>query len=129
MCGLSAARQHLFVAALGNNTVEVLDTAKGTHLRSLTGFHEPQGMASIDIVGDTDDLFDDTKRQRLYVSGGDGYLDVVQGARTTLFDLLQDPIVPVSCHSVRNAIVGSMSSARRVGIRHACMQTPSMTMP
>ena len=42
-----AARQHLFVAALGNNTVEVLDTAKGQHLRSLPGFHEPQGVAAV----------------------------------------------------------------------------------
>jgi DNA-binding beta-propeller fold protein YncE len=42
-----AARQRLFVAALGNNTVEVLDISKGQHLRSLPGFHEPQGMATI----------------------------------------------------------------------------------
>jgi hypothetical protein len=42
-------RQRLFVAALGNDTVEVLDTATGTHLKSLTGFREPQG---ITLVGD-----------------------------------------------------------------------------
>ena len=35
----------LFVAALGNNTVEVLDTAGNKHARSLTGFGEPQGIA------------------------------------------------------------------------------------
>lgn len=45
--GYDAARQRLFVAALGNNTVEVLDTASGRHLRSLPGFHEPQGVAMI----------------------------------------------------------------------------------
>lgn len=44
-------RQHLFVAALGNDTVEVLDTEKGAHLKSLTGFHEPQGIA---LVADLD---------------------------------------------------------------------------
>jgi len=33
------------VAALGNNTVEVVDGRAGQHLRSLTGFHEPQGIA------------------------------------------------------------------------------------
>ena len=43
--GFDAARQRLFVAALGNDTVEVLDTAGHTHLRSLSGFHEPQGIA------------------------------------------------------------------------------------
>jgi hypothetical protein len=40
-----AAREHLFVAALGNNSVEVVDAATNRHLRSLTGFHEPQGVA------------------------------------------------------------------------------------
>jgi YVTN family beta-propeller protein len=35
----------LFVAALGNNTVEVLDTSRHQHTRSITGFGEPQGVA------------------------------------------------------------------------------------
>lgn len=37
--------QRLFVAALGNDTVEVVDAARNAHLRSLPGFHEPQGIA------------------------------------------------------------------------------------
>jgi DNA-binding beta-propeller fold protein YncE len=41
------ASQRLFVAALGNNTVEVVDVAAGKHLRSLPGFREPQGIAAI----------------------------------------------------------------------------------
>lgn len=57
---------------------------------------------SAEIVGDTDDLFYDSSRKRLYVTGGDGYVDVLQsedanrfsriarvptasGARTSLF--------------------------------------------
>src|SRR5262245_37673465 len=40
-----AAGQHLFIAALGNNTVEVLDVRAGTHIKSLPGFREPQGIA------------------------------------------------------------------------------------
>lgn len=35
----------IFVAALGNNTVEVIDGRAGAHLRSLPGFREPQGIA------------------------------------------------------------------------------------
>jgi DNA-binding beta-propeller fold protein YncE len=46
-----AARQRLFVAALGNNTVEVLDTGRNAHVRSLGGFHEPQGIAVASDVG------------------------------------------------------------------------------
>jgi DNA-binding beta-propeller fold protein YncE len=55
-----------------------------------------------DIVGDTDDLFYDSARKRVYVSGGDGFIDVLDarpgatparvsrvataaGARTSLF--------------------------------------------
>jgi len=46
--------RRLFVAALGNNTVEVLDVENGTHLKSLPGFREPQGIAvapEVRVVG------------------------------------------------------------------------------
>jgi len=39
------ATGRILVAALGNNTVEVIDGRAGAHRRSLTGFHEPQGIA------------------------------------------------------------------------------------
>ena len=58
-------------------------------------------VANVDLCGDSDDLFVDAKRERVYVSCGDGYLDVfdvrqngyrrighiatVAGARTSLF--------------------------------------------
>jgi hypothetical protein len=45
------ARQRLFVAALGNNTVEVLDAVKNTHMKSLPGFREPQGIATVPDLG------------------------------------------------------------------------------
>jgi DNA-binding beta-propeller fold protein YncE len=41
------AAQRLYVAALGNNTVEVLDLKTGTHAKSLAGFREPQGIAVV----------------------------------------------------------------------------------
>src|SRR6058998_2775792 len=41
------AAQRLFVAALGNNTVEVLDVKDGRHVKSLPGFREPQGIAVV----------------------------------------------------------------------------------
>jgi hypothetical protein len=49
--GFDAARQRLFVAALGNDTVEVIDTSRNAHLRSLAGFHEPQGVAVLPDLG------------------------------------------------------------------------------
>src|SRR6266436_2027876 len=41
------AGQRLFVAALGNNTVEVLDLKAGKTIQSLPGFAEPQGIAYV----------------------------------------------------------------------------------
>src|SRR5262245_49656090 len=37
----------LYVAALGNNSVEVLDVEAGRHVRSVPGFREPQGLAAV----------------------------------------------------------------------------------
>ena len=42
-----AASQRLFVAALGNNTVEVVDLRTSTVAKSVAGFHEPQGLQVI----------------------------------------------------------------------------------
>jgi DNA-binding beta-propeller fold protein YncE len=42
-----AASQRLFVCALGNNTLEVIDTLKGERLHSITGLGSPQGVAYI----------------------------------------------------------------------------------
>src|SRR5215467_6234524 len=39
--------QRLFIAALGNNTVEVLDLRAGKRTRSLSGFHQPQGVSFV----------------------------------------------------------------------------------
>src|SRR5690242_20353177 len=55
------AGRRVFVAALGNNTVEVVDLAGGKRLHSITGLHEPQGVQYLPSLG------------RLVVAnGGDG---------------------------------------------------------
>src|SRR5215469_12289226 len=41
------AGQRLFVAALENNTLEVLDLKAGKTIQSLSGFAEPQGIAFV----------------------------------------------------------------------------------
>ena len=94
--------RRLFVAALGNDTVEVLDAANNAHLRSLTGFHEPQGIAvapdfgavavangdtgtlqlldaktfatrwTVEIGGDADNVRYDTAAKQLYVAAEGG---------------------------------------------------------
>jgi DNA-binding beta-propeller fold protein YncE len=42
---VDTAAQRLYVAALGNNTVEVLDLKNSSHVKSVPGFREPQGIA------------------------------------------------------------------------------------
>src|SRR2546430_1498904 len=44
---LDATSDRLFVCALGNNTVEVLDLRKGERIHSITGLGAPQGIAYI----------------------------------------------------------------------------------
>ena len=87
---LDEANHRLFIGCRRPARALVFDTTTGKHI------------ASFDIVGDTDDLFFDPTRKRLYVTGGDGFIDVVQdegankfarvahiataaGARTSLF--------------------------------------------
>src|SRR5437764_2989340 len=44
---LDPSGERLFVCALGNNTVEVLDLRKGERIHSITGLGAPQGIAYI----------------------------------------------------------------------------------
>ena len=65
---LDSAGERLFVAALGNDSVEVLDLKQGKHLRSLAGLKEAQGIGWAPDAG------------KLFVAcGGDGTLHVFDG--------------------------------------------------
>ena len=43
--------RRLFVAALGNNTIEVVNMANHTRIHTITGLHEPQGLRYIPSLG------------------------------------------------------------------------------
>ncbi len=102
--------QRLFVAALGNNTVEVLDLRAGNRIRSITGLHEPQGIGfiaefnrifvangksgacdvfdgssfklikSVKFSDDADNVRYDAKARRVYVGYGSGGLGIIDAA-------------------------------------------------
>src|SRR5437773_3782463 len=57
--------QRLFLAALGNNSVEVIDLSQSKRIGSITGLQEPQGIL---YVSDSNQLF--------VANGGDGTLRV-----------------------------------------------------
>jgi DNA-binding beta-propeller fold protein YncE len=106
--------QRLYVAALGNNTVEVLDLAAGRHVASVSGFKEPQGIGvvtqppavivangqgtgaefrapgdlhivrSVPLGDDADNVRVDAAAKRVYVGYGAGAIaavDAVSGRR------------------------------------------------
>ena len=60
--------QRLFLSAEDNNTVEVIDLAAGKHLRSIAGQTEPKWVVYR------------PESQRLYVSNGDGAVQVLDAA-------------------------------------------------
>ncbi|HEX8795991.1 MAG TPA: YncE family protein [Polyangiaceae bacterium] len=108
------AGQRLFVAALGNHTLEVLDVAAGTRVTSLSGLDEPQGVAYLPSfhrivvatraggtvtafddhdyrsvatmtgMHDADNLRYDASAQLLYLGHGEGALGVIDPASIKL---------------------------------------------
>jgi DNA-binding beta-propeller fold protein YncE len=102
-----AENQRAYVAALGNNTVEVVDVGKEKYMFSLRGSSEPQGLAyipaykrlavanggtglvnfydcttnegiaSVDLVQDADDMVLDTSNNMIYVGYGSGGIAMI----------------------------------------------------
>src|SRR5262249_41155088 len=101
---IDVKRQRLFVSALGNNTVEVIDLSAGKRTNTISGLREPQGalyvpdkdrlfiasgkdgtlkmfdgtslqlLKTIEYGDDADNLRFDSARQRIYVGFGSGAL-------------------------------------------------------
>lgn len=66
---IDVKNHRLFMAALGNNTVEVIDTQQGKRIRTIPGLHEPQGVLYL------------PEANRLYVANGDdGTLHIFDGS-------------------------------------------------
>lgn len=104
----------VFLAALGNNTLEVLDVRTGVRITSVGGLREPQGLAflpplnriavanaidgkcrlfdattfkpvgEMDFSGDADNVRFDASRQAIYVGHGDGALGVADPATANI---------------------------------------------
>jgi hypothetical protein len=56
--------------------------------------HSGNLVARLPTCGDADDIFFDAKRQRIYVSCGDGLLDVFQRHDDSIEELARLPTVP-----------------------------------
>ncbi len=70
---VDAKGERLFVAALGNNTVEVIDVKQGKRVHTISGFEEPQGILYL------------PGPNRLYVANGkDGSVAIFDGTSYAL---------------------------------------------
>lgn len=68
----------LFVSALGNDTVEVLDLASGKDIHSITGMQEPQG------------VFYAPESNRIFIAnGGDGSVHILDGSSYQPLSIVQ----------------------------------------
>ena len=106
--GVDVKGMRLFVAALGNHTLEVVDLRAGKRVHRIAGFEEPQGVfyvpevdkifvadggdgscriydgntfgliATVKFSGDADNVRFDRPAKRLYVGHGDGALGVIE---------------------------------------------------
>ena len=107
---LDAAGERLFVCALGNNSVEVLDLRKGERIHSISGLGAPQGLvyitelnrlfiandkdglcniydtkswqpvATVDLQDDADNVRYDSVHKEIFVGFGDGGIAVINPA-------------------------------------------------
>ena len=118
--GVDLEKKRLFVAATGNNTLEVIDLTGGKVLKSLPGFKDTQ-----------DALFLGGDFNKLYVSSLDGHVRVFQGETFWLVhDFKVDPIrtafsmtqKPTSSTSVMAA---RMQASIGMAVSASCRRNPA----
>ncbi len=143
-----AVQRRLFVAALGNDTVEVLDLKTNSLVKSLTGFHEPQGVAvagasravavangegdgiqlldavdfhvlkPVPLGDDSDNVRYDATAQVLYVGYGSGALAAIRSPDGAVVGTVKLPAHPESFQIERNGsrIFVNIPDARQIGV-------------
>ena len=75
---LDVAGQRLFVSALGNNTVEVVDLKAGKRVNTISGLKEPQGV-----------LYVPDKNRLFVASGKDGTVKIFDGTSLELLKTIE----------------------------------------
>src|SRR5438876_8413466 len=123
---LDPSSERLFVCALGNNTVEVLDLRRGERIHSITGLGAPQGIAyipefdrlfvandkggvckiydakSFQLVGeinfkdDADNVRYDDSSKRIYVGFGSGGIGIISASEGKIIGAIKLPEHPES---------------------------------
>jgi YVTN family beta-propeller protein len=111
--------QRLFVSELGNNSVDIIDLKTGERTSSISGLHEPQGVAyvqdankifvanggdgtvqifdsntfslvkTISLSSDTDNMHYDAYQKLVYVGYGNGGLAVIDPVKNSMLDIIK----------------------------------------
>lgn len=114
---LDVKGHRLFVAALGNDTLEIVDVAGATRLHTITGLHKPQGVAylaesnqivvgngsdgtcqlfdgttwqlsrGLDGMDDADNVRYDAQTKLIYQGWGDGALAIIDSSFKRIADI------------------------------------------
>src|SRR4051812_4514835 len=74
---IDLARNRLFVAELGNDSIDVIDLGRGASIKRIAGVEEPQGLV---FLPDVDEL--------AVASGGDGHVRFYRGSDLSLLTVL-----------------------------------------
>lgn len=116
---IDIAGQRLFVSELGNNSIDIIDLKTGKRVNSISGLHEPQGIAYvkdvskifvanggdgtvqifdsgtfslvkiISLSSDADNMHYDTYQKLVYVGYGNGGLAVIDPIKNTVIDTIK----------------------------------------
>src|SRR3977135_1116413 len=101
-------RKRVIGAALGNDTVEVVDTFAGRDIHSISGAANPQGVA---FVGDLNKLF--------VANGADGKLRIYDGASFALLNTInigEDPTTSATIPQKKESM-SPMAETTAAGLR------------
>ena len=116
---IDIADQRLFVSELGNNSVDIIDLKTGKRINSISGLHEPQGIAyvpyarkifvanggdgtvqifdsdtfslvnTISLSSDADNMHYDTYQKLVYVGYGNGGIAIIDPVKNTVIDTIK----------------------------------------
>lgn len=84
----ASGKGKVFLSALGNNSVEIIDLFQGTRIHEITGVPNPQGVA---FSPEANELFVASEKGKVYIYDGDSYklkttLDFDGGADNLRYD-------------------------------------------
>jgi DNA-binding beta-propeller fold protein YncE len=82
-----------FPMALDEATQQVLTVFRKPAMLGIFAMADGRPLASLEVCGDADDIFVDAKRRRIYISCGDGNIDVIDAANSPYRRMARIPTV------------------------------------